>query len=719
MATTAQPLVTPLPDGPREEPLTAGQWTTIMAIMDTIIPSIRRDTTTNRTISQLAIADVEYNAAAGHIQKTIVNAPDSRSLDQYLNEKASDIPSFQALLKRTLAHYTPEDSRKGLALVLSALSTRAGSLMLTGYALPIHKQPIHIRQDILHRWSQSYIPSLNTFKKLMSQLAKVCWLRTSPTFQKVSGFPTVPGHYEPGPHYEYEFMQFPTGSGPEIVETDVVIVGSGCGGAVCAKNLAEAGNRVLVVDKAYYYPPSQLPMTEENASIHLFDNGGAIVTDDNSLTVISGSSWGGGGTINWSASLQTQDYVRKEWARDRGLTFFETAEFQSCLDRVCHRMGVSADHIRHNHGNKVLLEGSRKLGYHAKAVPQNTGGTEHYCGHCGVGCGAAQKQGPVVSFLPDSAKAGAKFMEGFQVDKILFEDSNKTKAIGVEGEWVSRNSRATGLKNWQIGRNLYLHPVNFFAAVFKEDVRPWEGGILTSVCTSFEDLDGHGHGTKIETSIMLPSLFLTMMNWTNGLEYKMNALKFRHMNGFISIARDRDTGRIYPDPISGKPRIAYTPSAYDRAHIIEGLVAGAKICYVEGATEIHPFIEGVKPFIRDPDHEIPATPTGNEPDLGVSGPRFRAWLEELKRIGNKPPAGSFPSAHQMGSNRMSATAKDGVVDVKGRVWGTENLYVSDASVFPSASGVNPMVTNMAISDWISNNIAKEMRGVGSMVEARL
>lgn len=251
----------------------------------------------------------------------------------------------------------------------------------------------------------------------------------------------ISSHYEPGPHYEYEFMQFPTGSDPEIVETDVVIVGSGCGGAVCAKNLAGAGNRVLVVDKAYYYPPSQLPMTEENAGVHLFDNGGAIVTDDSSLTVISGSSWGGGGTVNWSASLQTQDYVRKEWARDRGLTFFETAEFQSCLDRVCHRMGVSTDYIRHNHGNEVLLEGSRKLGYHAKAVPQNTGGAEHYCGHCGMGCGAAQKQGPVVSFLPDSAKAGAKFMEGFQVHKVLFQDSNKTKAIGVEGEWVSRNSR--------------------------------------------------------------------------------------------------------------------------------------------------------------------------------------------------------------------------------------------------------------------------------------
>jgi choline dehydrogenase-like flavoprotein len=103
-------------------------------------------------------------------------------------------------------------------------------------------------------------------------------------------------------------------------------------------------------------------------------------------------------------------------------------------------------------------------------------------------------------------------------------------------------------------------------------------------------------------------------------------------------------------------------------------------------------------------------------DPGVTDPRFAAWIAELKRIGNKPPIGTFGCAHQMGSNRMSATEKDGVVDAKGKVWGTEGLYVSDASVFPSASGVNPRVTNMAISDWISRGVSKELRG---REEARL
>jgi choline dehydrogenase-like flavoprotein len=211
---------------------------------------------------------------------------------------------------------------------------------------------------------------------------------------------------------------------------------------------------------------------------------------------------------------------------------------------------------------------------------------------------------------------------------------------------------------------------------------------------------------------MLPSIFLTLTNWNSGLDFKLQALKFRHMSGFFSIARDRDTGRIYPDPVSRAPRIEYTPSAFDRAHIMEGLVALAKMCYVTGATEIHACIQGVKPFIRDQD----VAPSPEDIDPGVTDPRFAAWIAELKRIGNKPPIGTFGCAHQMGSNRMSATEKDGVVDAKGKVWGTEGLYVSDASVFPSASGVNPMVTNMAISDWISRGVSKELRG---REEARL
>jgi len=115
------PIATPLPDGPTELPFSALQWTTLLAIMDTVIPSIRRDSTTNNQVSQLTISDVEYNKTVNHLQKTLVNLPDSKSLDEYLDEKPSGIPRFQALLQRTLSTFARDDAKQGLSLVLTTL----------------------------------------------------------------------------------------------------------------------------------------------------------------------------------------------------------------------------------------------------------------------------------------------------------------------------------------------------------------------------------------------------------------------------------------------------------------------------------------------------------------------------------------------------------------------------------------------------------------------
>jgi hypothetical protein len=260
-------------------------------------------------------------------------------------------------------------------------STRVGSLALTGYATPFHQQPVHIRHSILKGWQRSYLPPLQLVYKSLTAVMKYLWLKTSPTIGPTVGFPQTPIHGVPGKGFDFKFLQFPAGSHPEIIETDVVIVGSGCGGGVSAKNLAEAGHRVIVVEKSYYFSPEHMPMSQRDANIHLFENGGVMPVDDNSTNVIAGSCWGGGGTVNWCASLQTQWFVRKEWA-NRGLKFFESEKFQDCMDKVCHWMGVSTKYINHNHANRMILEGARKLGYTAKDVPQNTGGQEHYCGYC-------------------------------------------------------------------------------------------------------------------------------------------------------------------------------------------------------------------------------------------------------------------------------------------------------------------------------------------------
>jgi hypothetical protein len=137
----------------------------------------------------------------------------------------------------------------------------------------------------------------------------------------------------------------------------------------------------------------------------------------------------------------------------------------------------------------------------------------------------------------EAAKAGATFMEGLRADKVLFQNDDKRVASVVEGTWTSRDSYLGlsgeavrrkviiiakkvivscgtlqnplllprgGLKNSQIGRYLHLHPgkypfSQFYYTIYK-----------------FENLDGRGHGVKIESVAMLPSVVIPVFPWRDG-----------------------------------------------------------------------------------------------------------------------------------------------------------------------------------------------------------
>lgn len=715
-----------------------------MALADAIISSVRPAASAQKLKDQV-LPDKTYSDAYNCLRSIISEDASDDLLKEYLTETPSSIPAFKSNIWRLLAENIPGDPKQQIVAVLSVLNTRAGALFLTGFPVRIAAQPLHTRQIILRRWSTSIIPSLRMLARSLSTLTKLYWARTSPTLSRILCFPRTPVHGSPGKGFDFAFLQFPPAQspkdGPETIETDVVIVGSGCGAAVSAKNLSEAGHKVIVVDKAYHWPPEHLPMSEENAAVQLFMNGGTIISDDTAMNVIAGAAWGGGGTINWSASLQTQGYVRNEWSQSpHNLSFFTSPAFQDSLDRVCERMGVTANGIRHNKTNQVILDGARKLGWTVKEVPQNCGGENdrHYCGYCTLGCGSCGKKGTTETFLPDAAKAGAIFVEGFDAREVLFEKRNGQRtATGVKGIWVSRDSNGgvsgkdkstrqviikakrvivsagtiqspllllrSGLRNPNIGQYLHLHPVTIVFGIWDEEVRPWEGGILTAVCSEFENLDGQGHGTKIEAMTMLPGWIMPFLPWHgDGLDMKTLAAKFRNMTGYISLARDKDTGQVYPEKQTGKARVNYNVSKFDQRHIIEGMIAIAKMLYVEGAREIVTMVPGATSFIRE---NVSDSTSAKD---GINNPRFQSWLDGLRSAGFPSPQSMFGSAHQMGTCRMGSNPRTSVVDPKGKVWDTEGLYVMDASVFPSASGVNPMITNMAISDWTSRELAMNM-----------
>ncbi|KAK7959070.1 GMC oxidoreductase [Apiospora aurea] len=444
-------IAVPISDPPPATFFDDTQWRVLYALMDTVVPPIAAAAAASGEELVVAVnSDGKSPADNGHqalskelfeshyqkMQSCMVTPPSREAFAAYLSEKPSEIQDFRNHLVRTLSTISP-DARKQLGTVTYLLGTKFGSYALTGHTKPFYELDGEARESVLRSWRGSCITAIRGMAKSLTSIGTKTWVQTSPLFRELSGYVDVPEDYaekaaaaaaatERPPPPEYVFKQFPaaaseTGSGRRGPRHGRRHRGIRVRRRRLRARLGRGGHRVLVVEKGYYFPPSQLPMRSDTAETNLFLNRGVISTDDNSVSAVAGGAWGGGGSVNWGVSLKTPGYVLDDWAANRGLGFFNTPKFQESLERVCDFMGVSDEH--------------------AKVTPHNSGGRDHHCGHCHLGCGSGGKQGPAASWLPAAARAGAEFVEGFEVERIDFEDfASGKKAAGVSGKWVSRDA---------------------------------------------------------------------------------------------------------------------------------------------------------------------------------------------------------------------------------------------------------------------------------------
>jgi hypothetical protein len=272
------PKASTLPALPSEDPLTAAQWKTLLAIAETIIPAVR-PASTARGKAEIVVTDNEYSAVVSKLQGLTPDPDGEAAAKALLHDNPALDPVFREELRRVIALTLPHSAKKDLSMILNILNTRAGSLVLTGKVTPISEQPLHVREAILQSWATARLPLLRQLVRSLGTLSKQTWLKTTETLPRFLGFPRVPVGMVPGKGFEFEFIQFPPGDTLEVIETDVVIVGSGCGGGVSAKNLSEAGHRVIVVEKAHYWAPEHLPMREQYGWNNLFMHGGGTYFD--------------------------------------------------------------------------------------------------------------------------------------------------------------------------------------------------------------------------------------------------------------------------------------------------------------------------------------------------------------------------------------------------------------------------------------------------------
>ncbi|KAF3604780.1 hypothetical protein F2Q69_00033495 [Brassica cretica] len=503
------------------------------------------------------------------------------------------------------------------------------------------------------------------------------------------------------------------------IQCDAVVVGSGSGGGVVAGMLAKAGYKVLVVEKGNYYARSNLSLHEGQALDEMYLSGGLLATTDMNVVILAGSTVGGGSTINWSASIKTPEHVMKEWSEKSELEMFGSHLYREAMDVVCERKGVQCEFLEEGFNNEILRKGCENLGLPVKNIPRNAP-SDHYCGFCCLGCKKGQKQGTSETWLVDLVESGnGLILPGCEAMEVLYEckGGKKTKtstgvafAFGDDIYVVEAKTtivacgalrtphllKRSGLKNGNIGRNLCLHPVVMAWGWFPQEEewpekkkKSYEGGIMTAMSSVVNAETKRSYGeTVIQTPSLHPGLFSGVIPWTSSKEFKTRMLKFSRTAHVFTLLRDKGTGTI-----NSKSSIEYNLNNEDEESLKKGLERVLNILTAAGAEEIGTHnSEGKSLNVRT-----------------ASAVEIERFVREESSKGLKDLSGQICSAHQVGSCRMGTRPEVSAVKPTGETWEVEGLFVADTSVFPTALGVNPMVTVQSIAYCIGLNVVDALK----------
>ncbi|KAK6251625.1 hypothetical protein SCA6_005630 [Theobroma cacao] len=497
------------------------------------------------------------------------------------------------------------------------------------------------------------------------------------------------------------------------IKCDAVIVGSGSGGGVVAGVLAKAGYKVLVLEKGNYFARSNLSLLEGPSMDQMYMSGGMLATDDMGVVILAGSTVGGGSTINWSASIKTPQHVINEWCDRCKLELFDSKLYKEAMDVVCEKMGVQSEIVEEGFNNAVLRKGCEELGYPVNDIPRNSP-PDHYCGWCCMGCKDGRKKGTSETWLVDLVNSGnGVILPGCEAIKVLHKrrkgrGRNRATGIAFQLEYVGAKDiciveskvtivacgalstppllKRSGLKNANIGKNLHLHPVAMAWGYFpdaplssgwpEKEKKSYEGGIMTAMSTVVANMDKSGYGAVLQTPALHPGMFSALMPWLSGADMKRRMLRFSRTAHIFALARDKGSGDVY-SPNS----IGYKMEATDEENLKKGLDKILRILAAAGAEEIGTHhCKGKSINVKQ-----------------ASSHEFERFVKEESSRPLRDLNTQICSAHQMGSCRMGIDPKQSVVNQMGETWEVEGLFVADSSVFPTALGVNPMVTIQAIA----------------------
>ena len=502
---------------------------------------------------------------------------------------------------------------------------------------------------------------------------------------------------------------------------DVVVIGTGAGGAVTAARLAEAGFEVVVLESGAYRTRADFNEREAELTEQLYADGALRTTDDASVALVQGNTVGGSTTVNWMIMLRTPDFVLDQWATESGVYGMTPREMGPVFERVEREVHASAvPEDAHSANNRILLDGARSLGWKVSTAQINATNCVR-CGFCGVGCRHDAKQSTLVTFVPRALAAGATLHADTHVDRIEIRERDsgsgtppmKRVHATVRDPYSGRPARTltidapivvvaggaigtpallqrSGLGGGGVGQWLRLHPTTAIWGRYDREIVTSTGIPLTTMCDEHLRWRGTDFGFWIETPPMHPSFTAAAMPGF-GQSHRTLMSSFNQLGVLIGLTRDgaersRSSGRVRVNR-RGETSIAYALTAEDQRRVRASLSATAQLHFAAGAREVGTM------------HTRP---------IVVRSAADVARLEEGSVGPNR--IGLF-SAHVNGTCRMGTDPSTSGATPEGERHGVRGLYISDGSLLPTSLGVNPQETIMAVATVLAERMAMRHAGV--------
>jgi choline dehydrogenase-like flavoprotein len=599
------------------------------------------------------------------------------------------------------------DQRRLLGRFLRILDSRLGNWLLTGYLRPFSRLSLEERERGLLRLATSWFRRLRRGFQAVRRLATFNFYSQAPQDGTNPTWPALDYHPDTTRPARSALLNITHVTEPTALDCDVCVIGSGAGGGVAAAVLAETGQRVVVLEAGSGQQAPDFARHEGPGSRDLYLDGGAVTTSDLGVSILAGGALGGGTTVNWQTCLRLPDEVRDEWASVSGCRYFAEESFTRSLDAVEQRIGVNVTETRINPNNDCLRRGCEVLGWRWRLLPRNARECDAaLCGQCVFGCPHGAKQSTAVTFLHDAQRHGATILTHCRADRVAIANGRVEGVTATGTDGVGRPHAVTvrcpvvvaaagalhtpalllrsGLRLPALGRHLTLHPATCVLGVYDEPIRAWQGQPQSVLCDMFASLAGP-YGFRLEAAPIHPGLAASAIPWHSARAHRRRMQQLPHTAGLIALVRDRPTGRVRLSS-SGRPVIDYRPGASEQEHLRHGVIAAARVHLAAGAREVLTLHTRQLSLRRGEDVEGFARRVLREPVANN-------WC------------GLF-SAHQMGTCRIGRDPRVAVCDGTGQVFGVTGLYVADASAFPASSGVNPMLTIMALAHHTAQTMTR-------------